>query len=175
MIVGFAALCLTLTVFFSWSVFYPYYKMREENYRKEMRVLQDLCDSGVVPPDFQINSVTFGGKATNCSQAIVFTQIPIVFGAVMDLWDDSLVKFVIYGGNWKIQCLFAVVFLFLGYHISRTLVTLLCSNQIIDQLSNPARLFLPPTPSHPQHQRLLMTKPPPVPLIEDTMQVAKVH
>lgn len=157
-VVGILALFATCSVIFCWTIYYPYHKMREENYRKELRVLQDLCESGLIPPDFQINSVTFGGKATNCSQAIVYTQIPIIFGAISDMWDDSLIKFVINGGNWKIQVLAAFVVLFAGYHLTRTLMVLLCSSQIIDRLpqASPGRaistLLLPAPPVYDTHE-----------------------
>lgn len=137
-IISIASLCALGVVMFCWTMYLPYHKMREENYSKELRVLQEICASGLIPGDFQINSVTYGGKATNCSQAFVFTQIPIVFGALSDMWDDSIIKFVIYGGNWKIQCIFATCAIFAIYHLTKALVTLIISSQMIEQF-NPGR------------------------------------
>lgn len=143
----FSALCVTV---FFWSMYYPYHKTREENYRKELKVLQDLCASGLIPGEYQINSVTYGGKATNCSQAFVFTQIPIVFGALSDMWDDSLPRFILYGGNWQIQLIISICVIIFGVQVTRMFTTWLVSAQLIDQL-NPgkkiAKMIHGPTPN----------------------------
>lgn len=177
LIVVLAGLAALGSVMFCWSMYYPYHKMREENYRKELKVLQDLCASGLIPGEYQINSVTYGGKATNCSQAFVFTQIPIVFGALSDMWDDSLVKFIINGGNWKIQVLFAICTLFIAYRVSQAVITLLVSGQFIEQL-NPGQQFakLIHNPASPNSKQLIVAKQQqPPPLFNDCQESAFIR
>lgn len=157
-LVGSVSLILTCMTFFFGVMYYPYYITREENFRKETKVLE-LCMSGRIQSEYQLNLVTYDGKSSNCSQAYVFTQTPIAFGALSDMWDDSLIRFVIYGGNWQIQVVFALIGLYTAYFVTKTVVTLFISANMLEKL-NPGKqvtgLFT--SISQPDTQKLIVSK-----------------
>lgn len=85
-----------------------FYNERTENYKKHMYVLQYECRSGRQLAQIQYNAMTYDGTQTNCSEALVFTNVPPVLGAMHDMWVASPFFSLMYATDWKIQVAYAL-------------------------------------------------------------------
>lgn len=99
------------------STFVKFYNERTENYKKHSFVLHHECRSGRQLPQIQYNMMTYDGTSTNCTEALVFTSIPPLLGAIHDMWIASPFYALMYATDWKIQVsyvIFGVVIIVFG-------------------------------------------------------------
>jgi hypothetical protein len=131
-----ALLCCTLLYIGVKICYTPYELARLENYRKENYIKEQLCDNNVISNEFQLNAVTYDGRTSNCSQANIFTSTSIFIGTLLDMWEDSLPRYVIYGGNWKIQALFMASFIIMTVILSKKVAEMAVSLPLMFKLLN---------------------------------------
>lgn len=90
------------------AAYVKFYNERAETYKKHTYVLEHECRSGRQLPQIQYNLMTYDGTSTNCSEALVFTSVPPVLGAVHDMWVASPFFSLMYATDWKIQVSYAL-------------------------------------------------------------------
>lgn len=101
--------CLSLlltTSFIAWYV--PYYNERFVQYQKHEFVLREECWEGKFHPKVQHNKMTYDGLSTNCTEASVFTAVPVWLGAINNMWEGSVFYTLIHATNWQLQVAYAI-------------------------------------------------------------------
>lgn len=100
LIVVFLSTILTIG-FIAWYM--PYYNERLIQHEKHDFVLNAECWEGKFHPKVQHNKMTYDGLATNCSEAAVFTSVPVWLGAINNMWEGSVFYTLLHATNWQLQ------------------------------------------------------------------------
>lgn len=100
-------LSVLLTIgFVAWYV--PYYNERLTQHEKHEFVLNAECWEGKFHPKVQHNKMTYDGLATNCSEASVFTSVPVWMGAINNMWEGSVFYTLLHATNWQLQVAYVI-------------------------------------------------------------------
>jgi hypothetical protein len=125
-------------------VFYlPYSRIREENWQKHAHMKATMCDSPFIPKDVHIDKMTHKGVESNCLEASVFLSTSIFWGTLSDMWGDSLIRFIIYGGNWQLQLLFGGMTFVAFIMIFQSLLRFIGSISIVAALTPSSTIVQP--------------------------------
>lgn len=95
-----------ITGFVAWYI--PYYNERLNQYNKHEFVLKEECWEGKFHPKVQHNKMTYDGLSTNCTEATVFTSVPVWLGAFNNMWEGSVFYTLLHATNWQLQVAYVI-------------------------------------------------------------------
>lgn len=117
----FIVLITTLCV----SIFAPYYKQRIVKYNKHTEVLQSgLCNGNIekivekhnkqqaeIFKKIGLEELSYEGITTNCTRAQIYCSIPVILGAIDDMWLDSTLRALLVAEDWRLKALYGFTFI----------------------------------------------------------------
>lgn len=92
----------------------PYYVRRIDSYNKHLYVLREFCQSNVIPPQIQVNKLTYDGLPTNCTESKLYINVPIFVGAIIDAYTSSIFHTLATANHWMIQCLYLTLIIIIA-------------------------------------------------------------